>query len=765
MIASGPPSSTRRPPTVSVIVANYNGAAYLTDSIRSACRQTLRDIEIIVSDDASTDQSIAIIQQLMAEDERIQLITSATNGGPGAARNKAISTASGRWIAVMDSDDFMHPARLETLVASANQDGADIVADDLLIFDSDHVADPSTLLKGKWARVPFWIDISAYVRVNHLYGPGPSLGYLKPVIRSGLLAGSPGPYDERLRIGEDYNLIVRLLLRGAKYRIYPELSYFYRKHPSSISHRLNKDVLTTLKNADLVLFRGTPNTDRKLSAVIRARFQSIETALVFETLLDSLKTKSYFNALRTICADPRVLYLLKFPIVARLSRLGRLATKHKPPRRAARQICVLSRQRVVGRTNGSSVYLLELVTALAARGMQVHFLSPSPKTLGRWPFLLLSEDVSVFSTYRVRGTWRYGTCLISKNPQRAIQASLALLDKIFLNAGILSTPLFRRAPYSIAQSLTREDQLFIARHAPLKGDYLIADYCFLTDALPYALRPDARSAVIMHDLFSSRTNQFEAVGAKDSVVVLSEDEECAKLAQADCILAIQPEEAALIEKRLPGHRVILVQMAATPIAKAQGGDNDLILFVGSSAAANVDGLRWFLETCWPRIRAQVPDARFFVAGTVSHAFGPPPRGVTFMGLVGDLAPLYRQAGVVISPLRVGSGLKIKLLEALEHGKAVVATSTTLQGVTAQLSDAVQVADDAERFAAAVISLLNNEAFRTTLAARGLNALVRHFSADQCYGAFVTDVAAHGHYQIDGGHKAGGRTAIHSSSIE
>src|SRR5690349_15170245 len=97
---------------ISVIVANYNGEKFLADAIRSVCNQSLRNIEVIVSDDASTDSSVQIIKALAAEDSRIRLIESGVNGGPAAARNRALDIARGRWISVLDSDDLMHPDRL-----------------------------------------------------------------------------------------------------------------------------------------------------------------------------------------------------------------------------------------------------------------------------------------------------------------------------------------------------------------------------------------------------------------------------------------------------------------------------------------------------------------------------------------------------------------------------------------------------------------------------------------------------------------------------
>jgi glycosyltransferase involved in cell wall biosynthesis len=633
-------------PLASIIIANYNGASCLADTVRSACRQSLRDIEVIISDDASTDASIAVARNLAAEDPRVCLITNPSNTGPAAARNRAVKAARGEWISILDSGDLMHPERIETLIRNAKQDGADIVADDLIIFDSQQTEPPRTLLRGRWAKKPSFIDIATYTRANHVLGRDPTLDSLKPVIRCSLLANLSGPYDENLRTGEDYNLVFRLLRRGARFRIYPTLHYFHRKNAAPISPQLKSD---------------------------------------------------------------------------------------RP------QVCVISRQRVIGRTNGSSGYLLSIVAALQAHGIDVNYISPSPTTLGRWPYLKLRPEMKVFQTFRVRGTWRIGNYLVAKNPCNAVKAALATIEKALINAGILRRSHLRPAPYSIAEPLTRKDRLFLARHLPRLASYLIADYCFLTDSFPYALHPAVRTAVIMHDLFSGRGAQFLALESSHSVAALSEEDEFLKLSRADSILAVQADEAKLVQSRLADHSVLVVPMAARPVRDPVPGDSSLVLFVGGSNAPNIDGLRWFLTSCWPQIHASRPDVRFLVAGTVSEFFGRPPKGVTFLGLVDDLSPLYRQAGLVISPLRAGSGLKIKLIEALEQGKAVVASPVTLQGVSDTLSEAVRVAADAAEFVDAILSLLADAPRRAQLAARGLEALRRHFSPEACYGAFIGEV--------------------------
>jgi succinoglycan biosynthesis protein ExoO len=730
-------------PTVSVIMANYNGAVYLTQAIRSVQRQTLRDLELIVSDDASSDDSIRIVTKFMVDDSRIRLLRSDQNRGPAAARNRALDVAKGEWIAIVDSDDLIHPTRLARLVELAVREDADMIADDLLIFDSGPSHTPEPLFTGKWARSPFWVGAAQFIRANQLYGKGPLLGYLKPIFRASVIRAFALRYDETLRIAEDYHFVLSLLYLGKRLRVHPLLLYFYRKHSDSISHRLTEHAIAALKAADQLSFARADGADPHLLAALKARARALDTAFAYEKLLSSLKTKDLFGALQAVRSGPKALLLLRLPIGVRLLRLisPRTAPRTRQESKHDKvQACVISRQRVIGRTNGSSTYLLDLARAITSVGYDIHFLAPSPTTLGRWPFLLLSNDMSVFKSISIRGTWRWGRCIISHDPRQIVRGSLALLDRFLVNRGWISQPHFKRAPYSIAQPLTREDQLYLARRSRAVGDFLIADYCFLTEAFPYMLRPEARTAVIMHDRFSSRSAQFDALATKDSVVSLTEDEECDRLAQADILVAIQHDEGQFVRTRLPSHRVIVAPMAASPTDATQIGNNDQLLFVASSAAPNVDGIRWFLSACWPQIRARRPATTLSVVGTVCDALGPPPDGAKFMGFVKDLSPLYREAGLVISPLRIGSGLKIKLIEALEHGKAVVATSKTLQGVEHLLAGGVEVADDAVEFINDVCRFLSDEKARVDLANKGRDALTQHFSQEACYGSLLREMS-------------------------
>lgn len=318
---------TRKPlvalsrPTVSVVMANFNGAAHIEEAVRSVQAQTIRDIEIIVSDDASTDGSPDIMARLQATDNRISLLPSNRNSGPAAARNKAIEFSTGRWIAIVDSDDVIHPGRLAKLVELAERDGADIVADDLVEFQEDISKPAGRLLANTSWTKPAWVNIVDYVRLNDFYSRGPSLGYLKPIFRASLVGELGEHYDETLRITEDFDLVLRFLRAGKRMRVYPLPYYFYRKHPNSISFRLNKEVLEAIRNANLRILKGVADCESPLKVALKSRLRSIDTAIEYENLLNALRAKKWLRSAQIGLINPKAAALLRLPFFVRLQRL------------------------------------------------------------------------------------------------------------------------------------------------------------------------------------------------------------------------------------------------------------------------------------------------------------------------------------------------------------------------------------------------------------------------------------------------------------
>lgn len=95
-------------PQFSIIIPIYNVERFIARAIESAINQSYDNIEIICVDDKSTDNSVSIVKEFMANDERIKLICNERNLGTFATRNKGVLNASGEYLLFLDADDYLH---------------------------------------------------------------------------------------------------------------------------------------------------------------------------------------------------------------------------------------------------------------------------------------------------------------------------------------------------------------------------------------------------------------------------------------------------------------------------------------------------------------------------------------------------------------------------------------------------------------------------------------------------------------------------------
>jgi succinoglycan biosynthesis protein ExoO len=175
------------------------------------------------------------------------------------------------------------------------------------------------MFEGTLAEVPTIISEPTYIRANFLFGKGPKLGYAKPIIRRAALETHAIRYNEAMRIGEDYDIIVRLLGKGCLMATLPETLYFYRKHSASISHRLDMASLEALEataQADAAA-TGQPNDVR---AANLDRLKSIRRAIGFERLLRAIKQADVSTVFSLLMRQPSAFTLLHLPLLARVNR-------------------------------------------------------------------------------------------------------------------------------------------------------------------------------------------------------------------------------------------------------------------------------------------------------------------------------------------------------------------------------------------------------------------------------------------------------------
>jgi len=121
---------------VSIIVPVYNAEKYLERCINSLKNQSLKDIEIILVDDSSTDSSLEICNRVAGEDSRIKVIHK-VNEGAGMARNAALSIATGKYIGFADSDDYVEEEMFKTLYEKAVKYNSDLVMSGVLFVDGN----------------------------------------------------------------------------------------------------------------------------------------------------------------------------------------------------------------------------------------------------------------------------------------------------------------------------------------------------------------------------------------------------------------------------------------------------------------------------------------------------------------------------------------------------------------------------------------------------------------------------------------------------
>ncbi len=120
---------------VSLIIPVYNGEKYLSECLDSVLNQSMSNIEIILVNDGSTDNSLSILKDYKKSNEQIKIINK-ENAGASEARRDGVKHATGKYICFLDNDDFLHPLFIETMYQTMEETGADLVECPFTTFDS-----------------------------------------------------------------------------------------------------------------------------------------------------------------------------------------------------------------------------------------------------------------------------------------------------------------------------------------------------------------------------------------------------------------------------------------------------------------------------------------------------------------------------------------------------------------------------------------------------------------------------------------------------
>jgi len=303
------------PPVVSVVMPAFNAARTLQVAIDSVLSQTLTNLELLIGDDASTDETSALLATI--KDPRVRVFTNASNLGPGPTRDHLIAQASGKWIAFFDADDAMHPDRLRQLMSHTEQLPPCILFDDIQsCHDTADGLTPWRRLRGPSAfgakLQPVEVPFSMLVVQDRLL--------IKPLIPRQAIT-STGVTHRSLSMGEDANFFLKIALRGLPLLYVPVALYQYRLTAGSLTKASHRHSNMIIALEDLLTEPAVTVENRK---AIQEKVRELQRSHSYSVFAELLRKRRLGSCALLLSRKPWMLLRL----VRRVAR-GQLHHLHR----------------------------------------------------------------------------------------------------------------------------------------------------------------------------------------------------------------------------------------------------------------------------------------------------------------------------------------------------------------------------------------------------------------------------------------------------
>jgi succinoglycan biosynthesis protein ExoO len=314
-------------PRVTVVMPAYKTSHTLGSAVGSVLKQTMQDFEIIIVEDHSQDDTLAVARALAQEDPRIRVVALNENGGQAHALNVGISEARGRWIATLDADDSYLEDRLAVLLEAGERENVDLVAD-----NQNHVDETAGVI----VRSAFPVSDGGHAITlqdfidNNSTQTEFSLGILKPVIRRDFIRKHKLGYREGLKLGQDFYHLMQFFAAGGKGYLVHQPFYVWTLPFGPIS----REWTTTGLGAWRYDYSGTIEANAHFMDLMKNQGQIGLVALLerrgreYRTMMHYLaaqkvlaETRSMLKAAKIILAHPPTWTLLTKRITGRLSRM------------------------------------------------------------------------------------------------------------------------------------------------------------------------------------------------------------------------------------------------------------------------------------------------------------------------------------------------------------------------------------------------------------------------------------------------------------
>lgn len=238
-------------PHVSVVVPVYNASRFITECIQSVINQTLKDFELILVDDGSTDTSGEICDDFAKKDARITVIHQ-PNGGQTSARKAGVAKARADYIMLIDADDWLAKNALETLYATATKDKADIVTcDSYFHFKNYKIVAGQPLPAGSFDKQAMMEKVYPKMLYSgRFFYFGIYAAMWNKLFRADILRPNLAAVDNKVKVGEDGLTTYGAFLDAQRVTIIHDRLYHYRNYNDSITRSYVKE---QFKSAQLLI--------------------------------------------------------------------------------------------------------------------------------------------------------------------------------------------------------------------------------------------------------------------------------------------------------------------------------------------------------------------------------------------------------------------------------------------------------------------------------------------------------------------------------
>ncbi|MEQ9620236.1 MAG: glycosyltransferase [Deltaproteobacteria bacterium] len=198
---------------------------------------------------------------------------------------------------------------------------------------------------------------------------------------------------------------------------------------------------------------------------------------------------------------------------------------------------------------------------------------------------------------------------------------------------------------------------------------------------------------------------------------------------ADETYVCSEKDRSYLMRKFRNSKIVTVPNAVKAPGLQDARPGQTLLFIGSDYKPNIEAANFLVESIWPHVHREIPDAKLIIAGIARDKLNrdiAEAEGLEITGFVDDLDNVYRRSRIVTIPILVGGGTRYKIIEAASYGKPIVSTATGAEGIELSHETEIIIRDSPEEFAEACIQLLKDSTLCEKIGIKAREKAIRYY---------------------------------------